>query len=113
VKLSILPSARTDIRQQIEYYLELDLPRVADRFQLAVNASTRAALQRPNAGSLRWPFHNPALNGLRTWVVKGFDQFRIYYLVRQDTLMVVRVLHDKRDIGTILDRQTIDDYDAD
>jgi plasmid stabilization system protein ParE len=43
VKLSVLPSARTDIRNQIEYYLELDLPHVADRFQLALNSSIRAA----------------------------------------------------------------------
>jgi toxin ParE1/3/4 len=113
VKLSILPSARTDIREQIEYYLDLDLPHVADRFQLAINASTRAALQRPNAGSPRRPSHNPALGGLRTWAVKGFDQFRIYYLVRQHTLMVVRVLHDKRDIGAILEKQAIDDPSLD
>jgi len=113
VKLAVLPSARTDIRKQIEYYLELDLSRVADRFQLAVNASISAALRHPNAGSPRPRFHNPALGGLRTWGVRGFDQFRIYYLVRQNTLMVVRVLHDKRDIGAILEKQTIDDPDAD
>jgi plasmid stabilization system protein ParE len=113
VKLSVLPSARTDIRKQIEYYLELDLPHVADRFQLAVNASIRAALQRPNAGSPRPRFHNSALSGLRTWGVRGFDQFRIYYLVRSNTLVVVRILHDKRDVGAILEKQTIVDPDAD
>jgi len=34
-------------------------------------------------------------------------------LVRENTVMVVRVLHDKRDIGAILEKQTIDDPDAD
>lgn len=113
MKLSVLPSARTDIRKQIEYYLELDLPRVADRFQLAVSGSISAIVKRPSAGSPRQRYHNPALRGLRAWAVKGFDQFRIYYLVREDTVMVVRVLHDKRDIGAILEKQTIDDPDAD
>jgi toxin ParE1/3/4 len=112
VKLSVLPSARTDIRKQIEYYLELDLPHVADRFQLAVNAAMVAAVRHANGGAPR-PFRNPALSGLRTWSVKGFDQFRIYYLARHNRLMVVRVLHGKRDIGAILEQQTIDDPDAD
>jgi toxin ParE1/3/4 len=113
VKLSVLPSARTDIREQIEHYLELDLPRVADRFQLAVSGSISAVMKHPGAGSPRQRCHNPALGGLRAWAVKGFDQFRIYYLVRENTVMVVRVLHDKRDIGAILEKQTIDDPDAD
>jgi toxin ParE1/3/4 len=103
VKLSVLPSARTDIREQIEYYLELDLPRIADRFQVAVSDSMSAAMKRPGAGSPRRRSHNPALDDLRTWAVKGFDQFRIYYLVRENTMMVVRVRHDKRDIGAILE----------
>jgi hypothetical protein len=34
-------------------------------------------------------------------------------LVRENTVMVVRVLRDKRDIGAILEKQTIDDPDAD
>jgi toxin ParE1/3/4 len=113
VKRSVLPSARTDIREQIEYYLELDLPRVADRFQLAVSSSISAVMKHPSAGSPRQRYPNPALGGLRAWAVKGFDQFRIYYVVRENTVMVVRVLHDKRDIGAILEKQAIDDPDAD
>jgi toxin ParE1/3/4 len=113
VKLSVRPSARTDIREQIEYYLELNLPRVADRFQLAVSGSISAVMKHPSAGSPRRRYHNPALGGLRAWPVKGFDQFRIYYLIREDTVMVVRVLHDKRDIGVILEKQKLDDPDAD
>jgi hypothetical protein len=55
---------------------------------------------------------NPALRGLRSWPVKGFDEFRIYYLLRQDMFAVIRVLHGKRDIATILDKQTIQYPDA-
>jgi toxin ParE1/3/4 len=113
VKLAVLPSARTDIREQIEYYLELDLPRVADRFQLAVSGSISAVMKHPSAGSPRQRCNNPALAGLRAWAVKGFDQFHIYYLVRENTVMVARVLHDKRHIGAILEEQTIDDPGAD
>jgi toxin ParE1/3/4 len=88
------------------------LPHVADHFQLAVNHAISAASKRPNAGSPR-RHRNPALIGLRTWTVKGFDKFRIYYLVGQNMLTVVRVLHGKRDISAILEKQTIDDHGAD
>ena len=44
---------------------------------------------------------NARLAGLCTWPLKGFDEFRITYLVRPDARIVVRVLHGKRDIGAI------------
>src|SRR6476620_10212518 len=48
------------------------------------------------------------LKGLRTWSVRGFDEFRIYYLVQDDLIKVIRVLHGKRDIASILERETVD-----
>ncbi len=55
----------------------------------------------PDAGLLQ-PIANPHLAGLRSWPVKGFDEFRIYYLARPELLTIVRVLHGRRDIATIL-----------
>jgi hypothetical protein len=45
---------------------------------------------------------NPRLSGFRIWPVEGFDQFRIYDLVQPDELIIVRILHDKRDTDTRL-----------
>jgi len=45
---------------------------------------------------------NPLLAGLRSWPVQDFEDIRIYYLLREDVLPVVRVLHGKRDIAKIL-----------
>jgi len=75
-----------------------------------VAAAIDAALTAPKAGA---PKHvgNPALAGLRTWPVRGFGEFRIYYLLRRDAFVVIRVLHGKRDVGAILEEQTIDDPD--
>jgi hypothetical protein len=50
---------------------------------------------------------NPRLTGLRTWPVNGFDQCRISYLAQADQLIVVRILHDKRDIDTLLEVQDV------
>jgi toxin ParE1/3/4 len=112
VKLLFLPSAGDDIVRQFEWYVAQGLPDVARRFRHSVQLSIESVLPRPQAGA---PKHvrNPALVGLRTWPVKGFDQFHVYYLVREDVLLIVRVLHDKRDIGSILDKQSLDDPDID
>jgi toxin ParE1/3/4 len=111
VKLVLLPSADADIVRQFGWYVEHGLPDIARRFRSSVELSIKLALSRPKAGA---PKHvsNPALSDLRSWPVKGFDEFRIYYLARQDALMVVRVLHGKRDIGAILEKQTVDDPDT-
>ena len=43
-----------------------------------------------------------AIDGLRRWPVKGFDEYWVYYLVRPEALTVIRVLHSKRDIDGLL-----------
>lgn len=43
-----------------------------------------------------------AIDGLRRWPVKGFDEYWVYYLVRPEALTVIRVLHSKRDNDGIL-----------
>jgi len=97
--------------RQYDWYEKQGLYTIADRFSAAAAAAIDAALKTPKSGA---PKHvgNPALAGLRTWPVRGFDDFRIYYLLRGDAFMVVRVLHGKRDIGAILEKQTIDDPGA-
>ena len=107
----VLPSARTDIRRQYEYYLELDRPELGDRFFIAVNSAIDSALQRPEAGAPK-QVRNPQLTGLRTWSVPGFNEFRVYYLVRDGSLIVVRVLHGRRDVDSILDAQIVDQSDG-
>jgi hypothetical protein len=61
----------------------------------------------PEAGAPK-VVSNPQLAGLRTWPVKGFDEFRVYYLVRPTLLTVVRILHSKRNTDAILERQGVD-----
>jgi toxin ParE1/3/4 len=112
VKFVLLPSADADIVSQFGWYVEQGLSDVATRFRSSVESSIRLALSRPKAGAPK-RVNNPALAGLRTWPVKDFDEFRIYYLLRGDAFMVIRVLHGKRDIGAILEQQTIDEDDPD
>jgi plasmid stabilization system protein ParE len=108
VKPFIQASARSDILRQYRYYLDQNLPDIAERFLLAVKYAVDTAIATPDAGT---PKHldNPQLAGLRTWTIHGFDEFRLYYLVRNNSFTVVRVLHGRRDIGSILENQPVED----
>ena len=77
---------------------------MADGFVDAVDRSVEALCRMPEMGALR-SMGNPLLAGLRSWPVEGFEDLRIYYLVQPDVLRVVRVLHGKRDIVRILERE--------
>jgi toxin ParE1/3/4 len=112
VKLIIQASAEDDMLRQYDWYEQQGLSAIADRFSAAVFAAINAAIKKPKAGAPNL-VGNPALAGLRTWRVKGFDEFRIYYVIRGDVFMVVRVLHGSRDICAILETQVTDEPDAD
>jgi len=71
-------------------------------------AAIEAPAATPQAGAPR-ACTNPQLAGLRTWPVAGFDVFRVYYPVRPELLIVVRILHGKQDTGGVLQRQAVDD----
>jgi plasmid stabilization system protein ParE len=100
VKLFVQESAEQDILHQVEWYAKQGLPDVARRFQVSALQAIDALVAMPEAGA---PLRNPRLDGLRSWPVKGFDEFRVYYLADPEILTVVRVLHGKRDIGNILE----------
>ncbi len=112
MKLIIKASAEDDVLRQTDWYEQQGLSVIADRFAAAVFAAINAAIKTPKAGAPRL-VANSALAGLRTWPVKGFGEFRIYYMLRGDVFMVVRILHGRRDIDAILGTQVIDDHDAD
>lgn len=75
---------------------------MADRFLAAVRMAIDHVSNTPHAGSPR-PMKNRRLFGLRTWSIGGFDEIKLYYLVTDDELVIVRVLHGRRDIEGILE----------
>jgi toxin ParE1/3/4 len=108
VNLFIQEAAEQDLLRQVEWYAERGLPDIARRFRAGVLDAIDALLAMPEAGP---PKHtgNPRLTGLRSWHVKGFDEFRDYYLAHRELITVVRILHSKRDTGSILTRQELEE----
>ncbi len=102
MKLVIRPAAREDILRQYRYYLiEQDAEAAAERFLDAVRAAVESVFRRPGVGT-RKIFGNVALQGFRSWPVKGFPAIRIYYIASDEAVRVIRVLHGKRDIERLL-----------
>jgi plasmid stabilization system protein ParE len=108
VNLFVQEAAEQNLLSQVEWYAEQGLPDIARRFHTAVLDAIDALLAMPEAGP---PNHtgNPRLTGLRSWHVKGFDEFRVHYMACPELITVVRILHSKRDTGTILTRQELEE----
>lgn len=102
MKRFVQEAARTDILGQYRYYLELGAVDVAERFLQSVTEAIESVVAMPDMGAPKI-LGNPVLKGLRTWPVKGFDEIRIYYLRDSESLIVIRVLHGKRDVTSILE----------
>jgi hypothetical protein len=47
----------------------------------------------------------PQSQNLRSWPVAGFEAIRIYYLLDEDVIHIVRILHGKRDVERILEHE--------
>lgn len=101
MKLFVQEAAEQDILRQIEHYAEQGLSEIAQRFGAGIVVSLNILIEQPEIGSPRGTC-NPHLAGLRSWPVKGFEDFRIHYLLQPDLLVVVRVLHGKQDTDGLL-----------
>ena len=108
MKFVILPAAREDILRQYRYYLlEKDAGEAAENFLAAVQNAIQQICRRPGIGSSK-VLNHPVLEGLRSASIKGFAAIRVYYLNSEKALRVIRILHGKRDIASILENEPID-----
>jgi toxin ParE1/3/4 len=108
VNVSYRQAASDDVVRQFRYYLvTLNLQVVAVRFRDAVRHTVQSLRQHPFVGP-RYHSRNPHLQALRTWPVAGFEAIRIYYIVdeQQETMHILRILHGKRDVKRILERES-------
>jgi len=105
VKVSYRQTASDDLVRQFRYYLlAADVPEIAVRFREAARHTIQSLREHPLVGP-RYPSSNPQLQNLRSWPVAGFEAIRIYYLVDEDVIHIIRILHGKRDVRRILEHE--------
>ena len=106
MKITYRESARDDLTRQFRYYLvTLNLPEVAARFKEAAKKTAQAIREHPHAGP-PYRLRNPQFQNLRSWPVTGFDAIRFYFLVENDAIRVIRILHGKREVRKILEGES-------
>lgn len=107
MKITYCHAAQTDLIRQFRYYLvTLELPRVALHFRESVKRSVREISSHPNVAT-PCNLRNKQLRSLRSWPIDGFEAMRFYFLVQAEGMRVVRILHGKRDVRRILEKEKL------
>jgi len=107
VKITYRQASRDDVTRQFRYYLvKLDVPEIAIRFKEAVRKTGKAIREQPRAAP-RYRLRNPQLQNLRSWPVQDFEVIRFYFLIDDEAIRVIRILHGKRDVRRILEKEKL------
>jgi toxin ParE1/3/4 len=73
----------------------------AERFAIAIKQDLKQLVGMPGMGAMR-EFSNPRLAGIRTWPVKGFNNYLIVYRATSQTFEFLALIHGARDIESAL-----------
>jgi toxin ParE1/3/4 len=95
------PQAERDIEECFVYIAEENLD-VGIYFLVAVEDSIEQIADFPQIGSIK-EVGNLQLYGLRMWRVKGYAKYLIFYLLKHETIEIIRVLHSSRDLQDLFD----------
>jgi plasmid stabilization system protein ParE len=79
------------------------VPEIALRFREAVKDTVGLLREHPLIGR-RYPLRNPRLQNLRSWPVMGIEAIHICYLSEMTAIRVIRILHQKRNVRRILEK---------
>ncbi|MGH9563223.1 MAG: type II toxin-antitoxin system RelE/ParE family toxin [Terracidiphilus sp.] len=101
-KIWIRPRALQDLLETGSYLSIEAGESVADRFQDAVEETAQVLLGMPGMGTV-CTFHHPRLKEIRRVPVTGFENWLVFYQVRNSDIDVIRVLHGARDIAAIFE----------
>lgn len=106
MKITYREAARDDVIRQFHYYLvERNAPAIAIRFREAVKKTANFIGKQPGIAPAL-VLQNPQLKMLRSWPVTGFENIRMYFLLEQDAVRIIRILHSRRNVRAILEHES-------
>jgi toxin ParE1/3/4 len=94
--IRITPKADNDIDKCCAW-IRKDNPIAALRFLDAVELTCSNLSQMPGIGSRRYAEISP-MRGVRMIGIKGFENYLLFYLEREASVDIIRLLHGARDI---------------
>jgi toxin ParE1/3/4 len=98
-QLEVRPAADRDLDEQAAYIAHRSVA-TADRLYQAARATFQKLCDMPLGGV--WPSARPGAPKYYVWPIDGFPNHLVFYLVHDDRIEIVRVLHAARDIDSIL-----------
>jgi toxin ParE1/3/4 len=99
LRIFIQPEASAEVDAAADYYAQEASLALAERFIVEFETACATLAERPGIGSLRFAY---LLEGteLRTWSLTRFP-FRLFYVVEGDTLNILGVEHERRNIAPV------------
>ncbi|HVP13352.1 MAG TPA: type II toxin-antitoxin system RelE/ParE family toxin [Phycisphaerae bacterium] len=94
-------AARQDLIESYAF-IGMDNLDAAERFLAAAHNTVKRLLEAPEIGRLRL-FSDSRLRGIRSWPVRGFESWLIFYRPLPDGIEILRVLHGARDVEATLE----------
>ncbi len=88
--------------EDISDYLASRSPALAVRFLNAAEQTFSDLEAMPGLGAI-CPLHNPRMQGVRQWRIRGFNKYVVIYRPITDGVEILRVLHGSRDLSNILE----------
>lgn len=89
------PLAERDLDEIWDYYAVNASPEIAEKLLARIGASAERAAKRPTLGRMRGDLV-PGLRSIRA------APYLIFYFVSESAIEIVRVLHERRDLGQAL-----------
>ena len=83
-------------------HIGAESPEAAERLLDAVESTVRFLLETPLAGRLR-EFRSARAQDVRSWPVRDFSSYLIFYRPVAEDIEVIRLLHGARDLPLLLD----------
>jgi len=102
VRIIKRPLARFDLIEEADFIEQIYGLEKANTFLDAAQATFESLAAMPLMGSSR-PHLAAEIRDLRQWRIKGFEEYLIFYRTLADGVEIIRVLHGKRNIPTILE----------
>jgi len=94
--LTVLPNAQADVDRQTAFLTETSSDALADRFLVEVETVFERLIRFRQLGRT-WQTREPDLKDLRRIRLPTFRS-SIFYRASPDTVEIIRVLHDSRDL---------------
>ena len=98
MELVTRPQFYLDITEEVEYLARRSGPDIATRWHAAVDQTIQQLLRHPHMGRPRTDLKP---SGIRSWRVNEFPRWLIFYAMRRNTVVLLRVRYGMMDLPAL------------